>query len=527
MAAIRIVHLSDLHFGADLQQREIWISLRNYINDTLKPQLVLITGDIVHTPRKALFIDARDELNDLRVDGPNATDAYRICAGNHDRHFFGNALAALEWIKRRVSRSDTVHAWFDATFGNKIARANNPCDLLLGSSGNSWNVRVIGFDSSVDARYSAQGYATATEIGHIDNTARNSKDFDLVIAMHHHHLLPIRELESNHQALTGILQPTIMLSAGSMLEVLARNHVNLVLHGHEHKAAVAKFGTMTGLKGEVVVVGAGSATGNDSRLGSDLTRASFNLLELKPDRSIDLWQYRHDGINWGPGEQRATTLVTSTDVRRARFLRRVEKSKSFPTSAIKKYIEFSANRNVSISQTWTNRTLTSGHFSDVTINSSGRPLPAQLAFHWTTGEPEIFSAIDFGRDPVSDHTYQLEVTSSRTGGGDLSRIVSRFDWLGGGLLTEEDFNLLPRARGVYRTRGLEFGGVRPPLASDELESMSLLIRLPPAYAPPRESIKVFFHKTAALDEPEYSEELTRALEHHCPGTFFSARGISD
>ena len=90
MDAIRIAHISDLHFGSPHQEK-VWEQLRNYLNDTLKPNLILITGDIAHTPKKELFGTAKDQLDLLRVQRPNPRDAYRVCPGNHDRHPLGNA----------------------------------------------------------------------------------------------------------------------------------------------------------------------------------------------------------------------------------------------------------------------------------------------------------------------------------------------------------------------------------------------------------------------------------------------------
>ena len=85
MGSIRIAHLSDLHFGAR-DQEKVWPLLGDYLNDTVKPNFILITGDIAHTPNIKLFEKAKSQLDLLRVQGPKPTDAYRVCPGNHDRH---------------------------------------------------------------------------------------------------------------------------------------------------------------------------------------------------------------------------------------------------------------------------------------------------------------------------------------------------------------------------------------------------------------------------------------------------------
>src|SRR3984893_8319869 len=130
MDTIRIAHISDLHFGAQ-GQREVWELLRNYLNDTVKPNLVLITGDIAHTPKKHLFNRAKSQLDLLRVQRPNPKDAYRVCPGNHDRHPLGNAPGRFAPIVNAYRGWRGVSSWFDNAFNGVTPTISNPEKLEL------------------------------------------------------------------------------------------------------------------------------------------------------------------------------------------------------------------------------------------------------------------------------------------------------------------------------------------------------------------------------------------------------------
>ena len=80
-----IVHLSDLHFGSPNYQ-EVW-SLTNEFLREIEPDLLLVTGDLVDSPKKKLYEEVKKSLDELRIQ-------YFVCAGNHDRFYRGNQFPA-------------------------------------------------------------------------------------------------------------------------------------------------------------------------------------------------------------------------------------------------------------------------------------------------------------------------------------------------------------------------------------------------------------------------------------------------
>ena len=84
--ALAIAHISDPHFGSP-NAVEAWQRAADFLHAELHTQLalVLVTGDLVHTPTVANYTVAKTALDNLRR-------KYFVCAGNHDRFELGNRV---------------------------------------------------------------------------------------------------------------------------------------------------------------------------------------------------------------------------------------------------------------------------------------------------------------------------------------------------------------------------------------------------------------------------------------------------
>ena len=100
MEPVLIAHLSDLHFGEN-EHEKVWDEVVRFINDDLRPHLILITGDIVNTPDPALFRRAKVELDRLRTRS-KPEFRYRVCPGNHDRFKLGNSAGTATGFFSRL-----------------------------------------------------------------------------------------------------------------------------------------------------------------------------------------------------------------------------------------------------------------------------------------------------------------------------------------------------------------------------------------------------------------------------------------
>lgn len=68
MCAVKIAHLSDLHF-CRTKEHEVWEEVRNFLNDTVKPDAVLITGDLTDNAERDEFDYAKECLSTLKAKG--------------------------------------------------------------------------------------------------------------------------------------------------------------------------------------------------------------------------------------------------------------------------------------------------------------------------------------------------------------------------------------------------------------------------------------------------------------------------
>ena len=65
MGAIAIAHISDPHFGSE-KASEVWRLVTTFLVNDLKPELVLVTGDLAHTPKAEWYDTAKDALDNLQ-----------------------------------------------------------------------------------------------------------------------------------------------------------------------------------------------------------------------------------------------------------------------------------------------------------------------------------------------------------------------------------------------------------------------------------------------------------------------------
>jgi len=96
-----IAHLSDPHFGRDLP--DVTAGLLAELNDTAKPTLVAISGDLTQRARRAQFREARDFLDKL-------VPPYLVVPGNHDiplYDVFHRFLDPLGRYKRYITPDTT------------------------------------------------------------------------------------------------------------------------------------------------------------------------------------------------------------------------------------------------------------------------------------------------------------------------------------------------------------------------------------------------------------------------------------
>lgn len=511
---IRIAHISDLHFGMQ-GQSEVWRELSSYLRTSLKPNLVLVTGDIADSPNETNFVEAAKQLRDLT----EANIKCYVCPGNHDRHPQGISLDGAPKFVRKSSKlfarlwqrfgpgaeqtsgasTETNPALFDQRFADigVLVQRGKPEDFGLSTSTGrtNWRIRLLVLDSSEEASYFAQGFVSPHMLATLRQARYAGDDReapDLVIALVHHHLLPVSALELPGQKKGSLFASTILVNAGTVLETLAEIGTDLVLHGHEHCRHLARFG-MVDQPNDLVIIGAASATGADTKHGCSCDQSSFNVIELGDDLSVTLQEYCYSRGAWKP-EPEAHRLLGAVEIRRARVLRKLQPG-AVLNSRLHRHFIFSPTRDAVIRQVTTNCWLKDSRFSVTTENWSGTPYFMGGTVELTMGQSielrgqQLMSAVGPWR-----FQYEQALGTDNTDKMIARRVEHEIIWLAGGVLNQDDLARCPQhMRGPLRSENKEFVETE---VTDPLEMLIMSVDLPDGFAPAASDFEVFVRDPA-------------------------------
>jgi len=186
-----IVHLSDLHFGAQLDElvEPLLVDIWDH-----RPDLVVVSGDLTQRARRHQFDEARAFLD--RLPGPVLT-----VVGNHD-------LPLFDVLRRLASPT--------GRYEKLVTSALNPVVDLSG-------LVVVGLDSMPSWRWKA-GHVSERQADLVRNTLGSSPSGAWRVLVTHHPVLP-----ENLSALLGRRR---------LVEACDQARVTVLLSGHTHRASV-------------------------------------------------------------------------------------------------------------------------------------------------------------------------------------------------------------------------------------------------------------------------------------------------
>jgi len=329
-AAIRIAHLSDLHFGVGFNE-DLWSDLSRIVALN-RPHIVLVTGDLVNSPFRWTLKRARKKLEELvkKVSSAAGADsaaaaAHKKCefvviAGNHDVRVQG--ILAVWWIKwlamilglavyffaaggltlehRDLALRMVGWDWRWAEIAGAVAGGIWVLSLLLfrdfGRAFDGYLLRapaywtalglaIYPFDSASRGARWARGKLGRSELGKATRQyearpVEEGKAGRLTlpeplyrIAVVHHHPLPI-PYDVAQEAMM------IMEDAGAFLSEISGMEIPLVLHGHKHHHHFSRVtinaGTTEQFEASVLAAGTATAGRRQGRFGFN-----FNLIAIE------------------------------------------------------------------------------------------------------------------------------------------------------------------------------------------------------------------------------------------------------
>ena len=259
----RLIHLSDLHFGAHEPRLVDAVAERI---DEEKPDLVVISGDFTQRARTEQFKEACEFLDRLREAGHDVL----AVPGNHD-------VPLYDVFRRFLSPLTRYKRYIDDTLC--------PVHELPG-------VTVVGINTARSLTFS-DGRINEEQMKFIRDTFGRSNPDALRVLVTHHPLfaLPVGE--------TGEVKRAVGRNELA-LDAAAESGVDMLLAGHHHTASTHSARDLVTRAGPALVVQAGTAT--SVRLRDE--EQSFNRIDIEGEIVTLTLQRWKDGKFESGSEQR-------------------------------------------------------------------------------------------------------------------------------------------------------------------------------------------------------------------------------
>lgn len=247
----RILHLSDLHFGAHDPKLVEAVACRV---DEEHPDLVVISGDFTQRARTEQFRDAGRFLTRLREAGHDVL----AVPGNHD-------IPLYNVLRRFLSPLTRYRQYIDDTLC--------PFHELPGAS-------ILGINTARSATFK-DGSISHEQIRFIRDTFAKTDPDNVRILVTHHPLFALPVGDGGEHGVPVHHQQ-------DALAAIAEAGVDLLLAGHNHLASTHASSLVHGA-GRALIVQAGTATSTRVRGEGQ----SFNHIEVEANHvkvTIETWQ---------------------------------------------------------------------------------------------------------------------------------------------------------------------------------------------------------------------------------------------
>jgi hypothetical protein len=316
----RIAHLSDIHAGIGFDVN-LWEYIKKIIIQA-RPNIIVITGDVVNSPWPLKLTQIRNELNNLsRSCGAKLI----VVPGNHDMAmsgiykiwpyskffriiFYGdkeNKLNRFQPLSKYYKNSiiKRIFQWmyfYSFFFVLWIIRKikdegiNDTLPICYKSRESIIFCLDSNFKGDLATGYIQDKsiYKLNVEIEDIKQSRNPGLCFSPRIAVLHHHPLPI-PYSNVKEGLTSYEPFLILRNAGTLLKELIKCDFDLILHGHKHFHNFSKisYGEQLDLESGIGVLSAGSSTIRYNEAG----RNSINMIDIHPNGRISTVAYYFGG----------------------------------------------------------------------------------------------------------------------------------------------------------------------------------------------------------------------------------------
>ena len=243
-SVIRILHISDLHFGPPYVPRVGEEVLR--LAPTVDADAIVISGDFTQRAKEEQFIAARDFVERL-PDLPRL-----VVPGNHD--------VPLYRIRERLFEPHDLYRRYISPELNSVLRIDG--------------ATLVGLDSTAPLRAITNGRIDSEDLAFCLRALQEAPSGDARIVVAHHHFAPAPDYEGDRA----------MPKAKRAIELFTRLEVDLILGGHLHRAYVGNsLDVYPGIDRShgITIVQSGTTTSRRGR-AREHEKNSFNVIEITP-----------------------------------------------------------------------------------------------------------------------------------------------------------------------------------------------------------------------------------------------------
>ena len=245
----RLIHLSDLHFGAHDEELVDAVELKA---DALKPDLIVVSGDFTQRARTEQFEEACRFLGRLREKGHEVLGV----PGNHD-------VPLYDVLRRFLSPLTRYRRYIDETLC--------PFIELPG-------VAVLGINTARSLTFK-DGRISHEQVEFIRDAFARSDPALMRVLVTHHPLFAVPVGETVERAVGR---------SELALDAIEQAGVDLLLAGHAHHASVHNADDLVTRAGGALVIQAGTATSTRLREQNQ----SFNVIDVEGGKvalTIECW----------------------------------------------------------------------------------------------------------------------------------------------------------------------------------------------------------------------------------------------
>ncbi len=260
---LTLLQISDLHFGPPYIEKVGEAALR--IAPDLKPDAVIVSGDLTQRAKQEQFEAARDFMNRL----PNVPRL--VIPGNHDVPLY-----------RVHERMMNPHGLYKKIISEDL----NPVLRIPGAI-------IAGLDSTAPHTAISNGRIFKSQLDDCARVFQNAPSEAIRIVVAHHHFAPAPDY----------LRDSIMAKARRAMELFEDLEVELILGGHLHRAYVGNsLDFYPGVHRDrgIIIAQCGTTTSRRGR-GREAEKNSLNLIEIRTNTiTITHYMYFHEHDSFEP-----------------------------------------------------------------------------------------------------------------------------------------------------------------------------------------------------------------------------------